>query len=94
MQFEAIYNQGKLEFSQPIHFRHDYFTVTVDVPEQEISVSTQKASDLKQETIQTRIGAWLDGVVGKEFRQANNGKKSINCKAIWHEHLEEKYLGR
>lgn len=36
MQIEAIYNQGKLEFSQPIRFRHDYFTVMVEVPEQEI----------------------------------------------------------
>lgn len=36
MQIEAIYNQGKLEFRQPIRFRHDYFTVMVEVPEQEI----------------------------------------------------------
>ena len=36
MQVEAIYNRGKLEFLQPMRFRHDSFVVTVEVPEQEI----------------------------------------------------------
>jgi hypothetical protein len=37
MQFEAIYNQGRLEFSQPIYFHHHRFLVKIDIPEQEIA---------------------------------------------------------
>lgn len=43
MQLEAIYNQGQLEFKQPIEFRHDRFAVIVDVAEQEIK--TTEASE-------------------------------------------------
>ena len=36
MQLEAIYRDGQLQFSQPVHFRHQSFRVVVEVPEEEI----------------------------------------------------------
>ncbi len=36
MQLEAIYNQGKLEFKQPVHFVHERFSILVTIPEAEI----------------------------------------------------------
>lgn len=37
MQLEAIYNQGKLEFFEPIKFIHQQFRIRVEIPEQEIA---------------------------------------------------------
>jgi len=39
MQLEAIYNQGRLEFRQPVQFHHDHFAVIVEVEEQEIKTT-------------------------------------------------------
>ena len=36
MQIEAVYNYGKLEFSEPIKFTKDRFTVVVDLPDEAI----------------------------------------------------------
>ena len=36
MQIEAVYNYGKLEFSKPIKFTRDRFTVVVDLPNEAI----------------------------------------------------------
>ena len=93
MQLKAIYNHGRLEFKQPVHFIRDHFEITVDIPDQEVSTIKHTDSEASLKTVQTRIGASLDAIVGKKFRQANSGMKSIDCKAIWHEHLEEKYFG-
>ena len=90
MQLEATYNQGKLQFEEPIHFAHDCFKLTVTVPEQEIISSPPQQTALKPTTIQ----AQLDTIIGEEFRQFNRGKPSINVKTYWHQHLEEKHLGR
>jgi hypothetical protein len=36
MQLDAIYDDGKLEFSRPVRFAHRRFLVRVDVPELEL----------------------------------------------------------
>ena len=36
MQVEVIYNQGRLEFAQPIKLKHDYLRLLVVVPDDEI----------------------------------------------------------
>ena len=36
MQVEAIYNQGRLEFVQPIKLKHDRLRLVVMVPDDEI----------------------------------------------------------
>ena len=36
MKLEAIYDKGRLEFIQPVHFVHDRLRVVVEVPDQEV----------------------------------------------------------
>lgn len=88
MQIEAIYHQGQLQFSIPVRFNHEHFGLTVDIPDQEIASLGSDA------TMQHTLHDVLDSIIGHEFRLANQGKPSINAKALWHQHLEEKYLGR
>ncbi len=89
MQVEAIYNQGTLQFSAPLHFVNSLFKVRVDIPDQEILTPA-----LEQQATTHSPSARLDAIIGRTFRQANKGKPSVNVKALRHAHLEEKYLGR
>ncbi len=89
MQVEAIYNQGALQFSTPLHFVNSLFKVKVDIPDQEILTPT-----LEQQSANHPPSARLDAIIGRAFRQANKGKPSVNMKALRHAYLEEKYLGR
>lgn len=36
MQVEAIYNQGRLEFVQPLRLKHERFRLLVNVPDDEV----------------------------------------------------------
>ncbi len=36
MQVEAIYNQGRIEFVQPLRLKHDHVRLVVTVPDEEI----------------------------------------------------------
>ena len=36
MQVEAIYNQGRIEFVQPLRLKHDHIRLVVTVPDEEI----------------------------------------------------------
>lgn len=38
MQVEVIYNQGRLEFVQPIKLKHDHLRLVVVVPDDEIDI--------------------------------------------------------
>jgi hypothetical protein len=49
MQLQAIYNQGRIEFEQPIRLKHDNIRLIVTVPDEEIelqSSNTSKAQDM------------------------------------------------
>ena len=36
MQVEAIYNQGRIEFVQPLRLKHERFRLLVNVPDEEV----------------------------------------------------------
>lgn len=36
MQFEAIYDQGRIELTKPLHLRHSRVRVLVEVPNEEV----------------------------------------------------------
>lgn len=36
MQVEAIYNQGRIEFVQPLRLKHDHVRLVVTVPDEEV----------------------------------------------------------
>lgn len=44
MQIQAIYNQGRLEFEQPIQFKHDNIRLIVTVPDEEIELQSSNKS--------------------------------------------------
>ena len=68
MQLEAIYNNGRLKFMQPVRFIHDKFKIRVEVPEHEVVVSTQKLPD---ESRGAQPDEWLDRleIIKKEIMQ-------------------------
>lgn len=89
MQIEAVYYQGQLQFPVPLRFKRERFSLVVEIPDQEIIARPHHTV-----TPSDSIAHRLDALIGKAFRQSNQGKPSVNAKALWHEHLEEKYLGR
>ena len=93
MQLEATYDQGTLKFEETVHFAHNRFKVTVTLPEQEIITPPPQQAPQQTEPKPTTIRPQLNAIIGEEFRQANRGKPSVNVKAYWHQHLEEKHLG-
>jgi hypothetical protein len=50
MQVEAIYDHGKLEFTQPIQLKHERVKVIVDVPDIEIK-KKQETYNLPPEVV-------------------------------------------
>ncbi len=44
MQVEAIYNKGRLEFTQPVRFVRDQFKVTLEVPDDQIVIENNTES--------------------------------------------------
>lgn len=40
MQVEAIYNQGNIEFVEPLRLKHDHIRVVVTVPDDEVELQT------------------------------------------------------
>ncbi len=48
MQIEAIYENGKLEFSQPIQLKHSRVRLVVDIPDEEIAVNAPGAAAKEQ----------------------------------------------
>jgi len=38
MQVEAIYNQGKIELSQPLRLKHNHVRLVITIPDDEIEV--------------------------------------------------------
>ena len=42
MQVEAIYNQGRIEFAQPLRLKHDNIRLVVTVPDEEVELAPFK----------------------------------------------------
>lgn len=90
MIIEAICDHGVVHIPAGLKFQHEKFTVKVELPEAElISAATQaaKRSGIRQQ---------IDAILGLYKDQLKSGSPltAQEYKDIWHEHLEEKYLGR
>lgn len=56
MQVEAIYNQGRLEFAQPMQLRHRLFKVIVEIPDAEfLSLDEITQTGAAEATIKKRV---------------------------------------
>lgn len=95
MQVEAIYHHGKLEFAQPIRLRQQSFKITVDIPDAEL-LSPEEIAPSKKDTHMATglLRQRIDAILAPYQEQLRNTPSytPADYKAIWYEHLEEKYL--
>lgn len=97
MQVKATYEDGAINFAQPLRFKHRKFEVVVSIPEEELEggenkVLTPQAVDNRTDAIRQQIDAILGPY--KDQLKSGNPLTAQDYKNIWHEHIEEKYLGR
>ena len=89
MQLEAIYDRGKLSFVQPVKLRNDHVRLLVNVPDDELMLSPQTENKQSPSATRDRLNAILG-----QFRNTGDASGHAEYKAIWHAHLEDKYLAR
>ncbi len=82
MQVEAIYNQGRLEFAQPLKLKHDYLRLVVTVPDDEILQPRTM-----REAIDDILAPWQDKL------QHGLPVTPEDMDRMRYEALEEKHLG-
>ena len=51
MQVEALYDHGRLEFTQPLQLRHERLRLVVEIPDEELVTSTPPTYDLPREVL-------------------------------------------
>lgn len=99
MQVEAIYNQGTIQFVQPLRLKHDHIRLVVTVPDEEIAVAYPSEPAQAQQPDQPQsvssYAARIDQILApyQHIRKPHQVSEPVDCRAIWEEHLAEKHLG-
>ncbi len=102
MKVHAIYEDGKLTFQQPVHLKVQRIELEIEIPDNYIEEELQaapvpiQASVEEQKAAMQRISPTresLDAILGK-WRHHGGLSGASDYKALWHEHLEEKHLGK
>ncbi|ACD95223.1 hypothetical protein [Trichlorobacter lovleyi] len=102
MQVHAIYEDGKLTFQQPVYLRAKRIELDVIIPDKYIEEEAQLQSTIVQPTLVEQQPSTahlsptrerLDALLGK-WRHHGGPSGKADYKALWHEHLEEKYIER
>ena len=101
MIIETICERGIVRLPKELKFQHNTFKVKVEVPDQEISLSSDVAADIQSNTSpqsqeKQGIRAQIDAILGSYKSQLQKGSAftAQDYKDMWHQHLEEKYLER
>ena len=100
MIIEATYEQGIIRLPPEFTFRHDYFKVKIEVPEQELMTEVEHTSRIsalpEQKHEKTGIRQRIDTILAPYQAQLAQGQSFTpqDYKEMWHQHLEEKYLAR
>jgi len=89
MQLEAIYDRGKLSFALPVKLRNDHVRLVVNVPDDELVLPPQTTNELFPSATRERLNTILG-----PFRSSGDTSGHAEYNAIWHAHLEDKYLAR
>lgn len=102
MEFEAIYDNGRLELPRHLRLKHQRFRLRVEIPDRELMAEQEaNASDpgvgdsdgLEREDlgIRERVAT----ILGQNLEQVRKGRPDSpdDYKAIWREHLKDRYLG-
>ncbi len=102
MQVHAIYENGRLTFEHPIRLKNQRIELDVNIPDNYIldderveQTATTPKSNCIQYSMrsQSETGRRLDAIVGP-LRGKFGSMSPQEVKDIWHQHLEEKYLGK
>ena len=108
MQVHALYENGRLTFQQPIRLKTQRIELDVTIPDNYILVEDQaeqvEVGELPENGLPQEIEAItglqpqksvtrarLDAILGKWRSHGGTSGKDV-YKAIWHAHLEDKYL--
>ncbi len=86
MQVEAIYNQGRIEFVQPLRLKHDHVRLVVTVPDEEIQTDVIPAAD----SMEARVRAILRPY--QHLLDSTAAEGPMDYDSIRDEYLAEKYL--
>jgi len=89
MQIEAIYEHGLLRFTTPVKLRRDTVALLVEIPENELVLPSKASDETGPSVVKTRDR--LNAILG-HWRYVD-ASGCLNYKAIWHAHLEDKYIG-
>jgi|GEM_PF-4685161 len=87
MQVNATYKNGRLVLPRDIELVKDNFTVILNFPAEAVRRKTAEPTG-KGFSVRREIEA----IVGP--RDSREPQARVDCKNEWHEHLEEKYLGK
>jgi len=68
MQVNAIYDNGVINFSQSLRFKHRKFEVIVNIPEEELESDVQPQSALDTLLEKTPSDPWLQRMKAIELR--------------------------
>jgi hypothetical protein len=104
MQVHALYEDGRLTFQKPIRLKTQRIELDVTIPDNYILESKQEDLIVKTEiphagfsqqieatTLKSATRARLDAIIGKWRTHGGASGKDV-YKAIWHAHLEDKYI--
>lgn len=91
MRLEAIYDNGKLEFQDKVHFVHNKFPVAVTVADAEIVTSQEMAIDAPSTSSAHALLARVRDILGPLDRERPQTTVSQD-KESYQDALEEKYL--
>lgn len=100
MQIEAVYDHGRVKLPDHVQLRHQRFTLRLDIPDDEIAQPVEscntrllpKAETPPAAAPRSPVLARIDAILGPYKAQLSPAH--VDTKALWHEHLEDKYLGR
>lgn len=88
MQVHAIYDQGQLQFEQPLRLKHQRFRLVVTVPDEEIESQAVPAEG----SMESRVRAILRPYQHLLDRAAADGPCDYD--SVRDEYLADKYFGQ
>jgi hypothetical protein len=89
MQLEGVYKDGLLILDTPARIRSGRVKVTIEVPDDTPVIAPSSQSPSTEMKTHERLNA----IMG-HWRCSDGPPRSLEYKAIWHAHLEDKYFGQ
>jgi len=93
MQVDAIYDNGSVKLPDHLRFKHQRFTLKVEIPDEEVASSTPEPQGQHPEPGSGDIRDQIRAILGSDREKLTNPPSAEETKEIWHQHLEEKHIG-